>query len=151
MSGALALLIGGAVPALAQDSASPTSVVEGVAASDGAVHASTRNLTRNDVVAANRADDGRLTPIPGSTQKPNGGASSGRFEITFTPRGDVLLISQPVVNSVAAITVGADGVAKGPIVSKPLGSGPVGLALAIGELLTTENVEQGKEKPAWRL
>jgi len=263
LSIALVLLLGGAVPALAQDSASPTSVVSGAAAPAGTVYALTNNFTKNEVLAYNRADNGALSPagrfdtggqgsgsyeastnmlivgsakgesspidlgggndlvfaanagndtisvfqvtadglklvqqqdsggerptsltlrngllyvlnsggtltgagvclagdpsitgftvaddgklsaIPNSTQKLSGGAASGCAEITFNPKGDVLLVSQWVSSRIDAFTVGADGVAKGPVVNKPSGFGPFALAFDTkGRLLTSENFQQ---------
>jgi len=56
---ALAMLIGAAGPAVAQDAATPDPAA---AAPAGTVYALTNNFTRNEVLAYNRAEDGALSP-----------------------------------------------------------------------------------------
>ncbi len=87
--------------------------------------------------------DGKLDVIPNSTQKLSGGAASGCAEITFNPKGDVLLVSQWVADKIDTFTVGKDGVASKAIANETSGFGPFSLAFdAKGHLLTSVNDKQ---------
>jgi 6-phosphogluconolactonase len=88
------------------------------------------------------AVSGKLTPIPGSTKLLSGGSNSGCTHVTFTPKGDVLIVAQFVESTIDTFIVGADGVARGPIVNQPTGVGPFGLSFdKAGHLLTTEDFQ----------
>lgn len=89
------------------------------------------------------AKDGSLKPIPDSTRKLSGGANSACEEITFNPKGDVLLVSQWVSDRIDTFTVGGDGVASKAIANETSGFGPFALAFdARGRLLTSVNDKQ---------
>ncbi len=83
---------------------------------------------------------GQLTPIPGSTRPVSGGANSGCAQVSFTPAGDVLVVTQRQADVIDTYLVGQDGVAEGPIVNQTTGMGPFGFTFTQrGQLLTTEN------------
>ncbi len=86
------------------------------------------------------SDKGELTPIPGSTRPVSGGANSGCAQVSFNPRGDVLVVSQRQADKIDTYLVDKDGVATGPIVNETTGLGPFGFTFTQrGQLLTTEN------------
>ena len=58
---------------------------------------------------------GELDPIPGSTRPVLGGALSGCTQVSFNPAGDVLVVTEKTADVIATYTVGADGLATGPI------------------------------------
>jgi len=83
---------------------------------------------------------GTLTPIPGSTRPVSGGANSGCAQVSFTPDGDVLAVTQRQADKIDTYLVGKDGVASGPIVNETPGVGPFGFTFTQrGQLLSTEN------------
>lgn len=87
-------------------------------------------------------NQGQLTPIPGSTRTVAGGALSGCAQISFNPRGSVLVVSEKTSNQFDTYLVGKDGLTTGPIVYNQGAAdlGPFGFTFNHrGQLLTTEN------------
>lgn len=84
---------------------------------------------------------GELTPIPGSTRPVSGGSNSGCAQISFTPAGDVLVVTQRQADKIDTYRVDrGTGLASGPIVNETTGMGPFGFTFTQrGQLLTTEN------------
>lgn len=84
---------------------------------------------------------GQLTQIPGSTRPVSGGANSGCAQVSFTPSGDVLVVTQRQADKIDTYLVDKDsGLASGPIVNETTGVGPFGFTFTQrGQLLTTEN------------
>ncbi len=82
--------------------------------------------------------DGALTPIPGSTRPLSSGAA-GPAQIGFTPDGRVLVVSEKATNNLSTYTVGADGIASGPIVNASAGATPFGFNFnQRGDLVVSE-------------
>jgi 6-phosphogluconolactonase (cycloisomerase 2 family) len=76
-------------------------------------------------------DRGQLTPLAGSTQPlSNGGVGSapGPAQISFTPDGQQLVVTEKDSNSILTYTVGADGLASAPTVHPSAGITPFGFA-----------------------
>jgi len=85
---------------------------------------------------------GALTPIPGSTRPVSGGPVSGCTQVSFTPSGDVLVVTEKMADVISTYTVDADGVASGPITNQTTGNGPFGFTFTqTGRLLTSENFQ----------
>lgn len=83
---------------------------------------------------------GELTPIPNSTRPVLGGALSGCTQVSFNPAGDVLVVTEKAADVISTYTVGADGLATGPIRNESSGLGPFGFTFTqTGRLLTSEN------------
>ena len=84
---------------------------------------------------------GALTPIPGSTRSVSGGANSGCAQVSFTPSGDVLVVTQRQADKIDTFLVDrGTGLTTGPIVNETTGNGPFGFTFTQrGQLLTTEN------------
>jgi 6-phosphogluconolactonase (cycloisomerase 2 family) len=83
-----------------------------------------------------------LTPIPGSTRALSGGSASGCAQISFTPAGDVLIVTQLNADTIDTFTIGADGVANGPLINETAGIGPFGFTFdRSGRMLLTENFQ----------
>ena len=84
---------------------------------------------------------GELEPIPGSMRPVSGGANSGCAQISFTPAGDVLVVTQRQADKIDTYLVDrGTGLATGPIVNETTGSGPFGFTFTQrGQLVTTEN------------
>ncbi len=90
---------------------------------------------------------GQLTPIPGSTRPLSGDSNSGCAQVSFTPDGKVLIVTERTSSAgglnrgvIDTYTVNRDGTVNGPILNAPTGIGPFGFNLTLdGFLLTTEN------------
>lgn len=84
---------------------------------------------------------GELTPIPGSTRPVSGGANSGCAQVSFTPSGNVLVVTQRQADKIDTYLVDrGTGLTSGPIVNETTGVGPFGFTFTQrGQLLTTEN------------
>lgn len=84
---------------------------------------------------------GELEPIAGSTRPVSGGALSGCAQISFTPDGGILVVSERAADKIDTYIVDrGTGVADGPIVNETTGNGPFGFSFTQrGQLFTTEN------------
>jgi len=84
---------------------------------------------------------GELTQIPGSARPVSGGSNSGCAQVSFTPSGDVLVVTQRQADKIDTYVVDkGTGLTTGPIVNETTGSGPFGFTFTQrGQLLTTEN------------
>jgi len=86
------------------------------------------------------SDSGQLTPLPGSTRPVSGGPASGCSQVSFNPKGDVLVVTEKQADVVSTYLVGKDGIASGPIANQTSGYGPFGFTFTqTGRLLETEN------------
>ena len=87
-------------------------------------------------------DSGELEPIPDSRRELSGGPMSGCAQVSFTPGGGVLLVSQITANTITAYPVNVDGALGLPVDNEPVGNGPFGYAFdGEGRLLVTENFQ----------
>jgi 6-phosphogluconolactonase (cycloisomerase 2 family) len=81
---------------------------------------------------------GELTPLASST-RPLGGSTTGPAEVSFSPRGDVLVVTEKAANVIATYTVGANGLTSGPVAHASSGATPFGFAFdKDGTLLVSE-------------
>jgi 6-phosphogluconolactonase (cycloisomerase 2 family) len=84
---------------------------------------------------------GELTPIAGSSRPISGGSNSGCAQISFTPAGDVLVVTQRQADKIDTYVVDrGTGLTAGPLSNETTGNGPFGFTFTQrGQLLTTEN------------
>jgi 6-phosphogluconolactonase len=88
------------------------------------------------------AGSGQLEPIPDSTRMLSGGPLSGCAQVSFNPKGNVLIVSQIAADTITTFPVGSDGVPGDPIDNPTTGSGPFGFTFdQTGNLLVTENAQ----------
>lgn len=81
---------------------------------------------------------GGLTPIPGST-RPLSGAAVGPAEVTFSPNGRWLVVTEKNTNVIDVYAVGRDGAASGRTSAPSAGGTPFGFAFGLrGELFVSE-------------
>jgi 6-phosphogluconolactonase (cycloisomerase 2 family) len=73
--------------------------------------------------------DGALTALPGST-RPLSGANVGPAQVSFSPDGKALVVTEKATNLIDTYVVGRDGLAAGPIVHASAGATPFGFAFA---------------------
>ena len=71
------------------------------------------------------ADDGDLTPLAGSS-RPLSGAGTAPAQVSFTPDGEQLIVTERATQKIDVYEVGADGLASGPTVIDSVGVTPFG-------------------------
>ncbi|MGQ0766975.1 MAG: lactonase family protein [Gemmatimonadota bacterium] len=74
------------------------------------------------------SSSGALSMIAGSS-RPLSGTSAGAAQIQFARRGRVLIVTEKATNNISNYTVGAGGLATGPIVTPSNGATPFGFAV----------------------
>ncbi|MFF2752501.1 lactonase family protein [Psychrobacillus sp. NPDC058041] len=83
-------------------------------------------------------DNGRITPIPGSTQSLST-FNAQPAQVLFTPDGSKILVSELTSSHLSVFNVNKNGTVTGPIVNDSYGQGPLGTYfLSSGILLVTE-------------
>jgi 6-phosphogluconolactonase (cycloisomerase 2 family) len=87
--------------------------------------------------------DGKLTPLAGSTRPLSGGAAANPAEVSFTPDGDVLIVTEKNTNLFDTYTVGEDGLASGPASQNSVGIEPFGFDFARQNVLVDSETMQG--------
>ena len=81
---------------------------------------------------------GRLHAIPNSA-RPLSSASAGAAQVTFSPDGGLLVVTEKATNVISTYTVGTDGLATGPNVQPSVGATPFGFAFSRkGTLVVSE-------------
>jgi 6-phosphogluconolactonase len=109
------------------------------------------------------SSSGQLDPIPGSTRQLSGDAFSGCAQVSFSPSGDVLVVTERLAvqpgqenneapegdeGVINTFVVNADGTLGGHQVIDAAGQGPFGFTFTkSGRLLTTEQFD-GPEGPS---
>jgi hypothetical protein len=79
-----------------------------------------------------------LRQIEGST-RPLSGAMVGPAQVEFSPRGNLLVVTEKMTNKIDTYTVGRDGLANGPTVHTSVGMTPFGFAFdRRGHLIVSE-------------
>lgn len=81
--------------------------------------------------------DGRLTPLPNSTRplSDNGNVDPG--QVLFSPKGDLLVVTEKATNRLVLYPVGGDGVAGPPSTAAAGGEAPFAVAFVNDSLLLT--------------
>jgi 6-phosphogluconolactonase len=80
-------------------------------------------------IAGFRLDKSGLAPIAQSA-RPLSSSAAGPAQISFTPDGDALIVTEKAANAIASYVVDADGLAQGPNVTPSSGQTPFGFAFA---------------------
>jgi 6-phosphogluconolactonase (cycloisomerase 2 family) len=73
---------------------------------------------------------GNLVPLAGSAQPLPGGAGSAPAQVSFSPDGDTLVVTEKNTNQIDTWTVDDEGFAHNPTVTKSNGATPFGFAFA---------------------
>jgi 6-phosphogluconolactonase (cycloisomerase 2 family) len=84
------------------------------------------------------ADDGTLTPLPGSTRPLIGGAGADPAQVGFSDDGSLLVVTEKMGNRLDTYTVSADGLPSAPIPNPSNGLTPFGFAFRGGVLVVSE-------------
>ncbi len=85
------------------------------------------------------SDTGELTPLAGSARPLAGGSAADPAEVRFSPDGTLLVVTEKKTNIIDTYTVGADGLASGPITNPSNGVTPFGFEFdSAGHLVVSE-------------
>ena len=81
---------------------------------------------------------GKLTPLPYS-KRPLSGSGTAPAQISFSPRGDALIVSEKATNLITTYLVNRDGLPSDPIINASAGATPFGFGFdRYGHLLMSE-------------
>jgi 6-phosphogluconolactonase (cycloisomerase 2 family) len=84
---------------------------------------------------------GILAPLPGSTRPLN--SASGPAQVSFSPDGRVLVVTEKATNMIDTFTVGRDGLPVGPVAHPAAGVTPFGFAFAGDDTLVVSEAFGG--------
>lgn len=89
-------------------------------------------------IAGFTVGNGSITPLAGSI-RPLGTGSAGPAQVSFTPDGSALVVTEKASSTIDTYAVGSDGVAGSPVVSPSAGGTPFGFDFDNrGHLLVSE-------------
>lgn len=88
----------------------------------------------NNITGFTVGTDGRLWPIANST-RPLSGSSVGPAQISFSPKGDLLTVTEKGTNRIDTFVMGQDGTATGPSVFDSSGMTPFGFGFGLHDTL----------------
>jgi 6-phosphogluconolactonase len=92
-----------------------------------------------NITGFNVANNGALSMIPGSTRPVSGGAQAVLGQVSFTPNGGLLVVTDRGTHSIDTYVVGVDGTATGPVAHPSSGLAPFGFAFGKrGQLFVSE-------------
>jgi 6-phosphogluconolactonase len=74
------------------------------------------------------SNEGELSPLAGSTRPLSGGSAADPAEVSFSPGGELLVVTEKATNIIDTYTVGGDGLASGPLPNPSNGLTPFGFA-----------------------
>jgi 6-phosphogluconolactonase (cycloisomerase 2 family) len=96
------------------------------------------NAGSDSIAGFTVANDGKLSPLPGSIQ-PLSGAGTGPAQIQFSPDGRVLVVTEKNTNRILTYAVGSNGLPGAPQVFDSSGTTPFGFAFGKrGQVLVSE-------------
>jgi 6-phosphogluconolactonase (cycloisomerase 2 family) len=100
------------------------------------------NVGSGEITGFRIGSDGQLTPLAGSTQTLTVGPSTpmdGPSQVSFTPNGEALLVTEKGPAVIDVFRVGDDGLIDGPFPAPSNGQGPFGFAFSRrGHLVVSE-------------
>ena len=137
--------IGADGPKLADRVASGGSTPTSIAISGEIVYALNNGGTPN--ISGFAIAGGKLTPIDGST-RPLSAGNADPAQISFSPDGKTIVVTERGTNAISSYTVGANGIAEGPETIPSSGATPYGFDFADGSVIVTEAFGGEKGKAA---
>jgi 6-phosphogluconolactonase (cycloisomerase 2 family) len=91
----------------------------------------------SDEISGFRIDSSGLTPLAGST-RPLSGTAVAPAQISFTPSGDELVVTEKATNTIDTYQVRRDGLPSGPRTTASQGETPFGFAFQGRHLIVSE-------------
>jgi len=96
------------------------------------------NAGAGGIITGFAVDHDGLVPLAGST-RPLGAGSSGPAQVSFSPNGKTLVVTEKTSSTIDTYAVGAHGIAGSPVVSAAAGNTPFGFAFdKRGDVLTSD-------------
>ena len=90
-----------------------------------------------NVTAFTAGPDGTLTPIPGGTRRLPG--AQGAAQVSVTPEGGALVVSERVSNRLETLPLDGDGAPGAPVITPSSGNVPFGFAISRrGDIVVSE-------------
>lgn len=96
----------------------------------------------NDITGFTQGSDGHLTPLPGSTVALSA-AMTAPAQVSFSPDGSTLAVTEKGTNNIDTFTVDRYGVAAGPITRASVGNTPFGFAFGKWDYLLVSEAVTG--------
>jgi 6-phosphogluconolactonase len=97
------------------------------------------NAGSGEITGFRIGSGGQLTPLAGSTRPLTGGLTADPSQISFTPDGGALLVTEKGPGVIDVFEVGDDGLTEGPSPTPSNGAGPFGFAFdRRGHLIVSE-------------
>src|SRR5258708_13056975 len=87
------------------------------------------NAGSSNIQGYRLGENGQLSPIANSN-RPLSGAGVGPAQISFSPEGETLVVTEKATSLIDTYTIGAHGAAQGPVTHPSSGSTPFGFAFA---------------------
>ena len=100
------------------------------------------NNGSSDIMGFKLTGNGILNPINGSHQGLSS-STADAAQISFSPSGDALLISEKATNKITAFKVSGNGVAHNKVVNNSVGNTPFGFDFARGQYMIVSNADGG--------
>ena len=85
------------------------------------------NAGSSNIFGFRLGDDGQLSPIAGSS-RPLSGSGVGPAQISFSPEGETLVVTEKATSLIDTYAIGPHGEANGPMTDPSSGSTPFGFA-----------------------
>ena len=96
------------------------------------------NAGSDSIAGFTIGDNGKLSPLAGSVRSLSG-TGTGPAQISFTPWGDALVVTEKATNRITAFVVDEDGLPGSAVVNPSVGATPFGFAFdRFGHLLVSE-------------
>jgi len=98
--------------------------------------------TPNNITGFTLGKNGKLAPLPGST-RPLSAEDTSPAQISFSPDGSALVVTEKGTNLIDIYTVGRSGLAEGPVAYASVGTTPFGYAFGKREQLFVSEATTG--------
>jgi 6-phosphogluconolactonase len=102
-----------------------------------------------NITAFTVGGDGKLTPLANSTKPLSNNGNVDPGQVRFSPKGDLLVVTEKATNKLVSYTVGANGIASAPTAFASGGEAPFSFAFVNDTLLVTaDNFGDAQNKGA---
>ena len=104
---------------------------------------------KGNITAFTLGGDDRLAPLVNSTRPLSSDGNVDPGQVRFSPRGDLLVVTEKATNKIVTYTVGSNGLAGNPTAFPAAGEAPFSLAFTGDyEIITADNYGDAERKGA---